>query len=296
MLLRAALAAVAVDVQGPSECPTNAEVLAYLHPLLESAPSVGDRPHVARIDPVEQSQDDVPRGVRLRLYREDGHLIGDRVLSPQGSCEEAADAVATIIAAWESAPSPSMTPKPQPPADVIATTPPPAVNRPGRPAFDVGFVVGSALIGGLAAAAGLELTLGPGASLWRLRVGAMSETSRRMEASQGQVDWSHTAFAVSLMMRSRHPAWLLAADVGPMVGWARMEGNNFTINRQQRSFEYGATAGLRAGRTLGRVALWAEVRAQVWARGQQALVGGAASGDLPLADVAACLGMSVRIF
>jgi hypothetical protein len=271
-------------------------VLARLRPLLGPAPSVGDRPHLARIDPIAQSQDDVPRGVRLRLYREDGYLIGDRVLSSPGSCEEAAEAFATIIAAWESAPSPNMKPKPQQPADAIATTPPPPARRPGRPAFELGFAAGSALIGGLAALAGLELTLGPGASRWRLRVGGMSETARQIEVPPGQVDWSHTAFAVSLMIRSRHPAWLLAADMGPMVGWASMAGNHYTIDRQRRSFEYGATAGLRAGRTLGRVALWAELRAQVWGRGQQARVGGAGNADLPLADIAACLGVSVRIF
>ncbi len=98
----------------------------------------------------------------------------------------------------------------------------------------------------------------------------------------------------------RSPAWLVSLDAGPTVGWAGVLGDNFWRNLGGRSFEWGGDGGLRAGRWFGRFAVWSEARVTVWANGQQARLGGAdgngPTADLPLADVALRLGLSVRAF
>jgi hypothetical protein len=82
-----------------------------------------------------------------------------------------------------------------------------------------------------------------------------------------------------------------------VAGWATLTGSGFFPNRQQRSFEYGVAAGLRAGRSFGRFALWAEWRTHLWAQRQRATVTGADSGaELSQLDTAVSLGLSLMLF
>jgi hypothetical protein len=112
-----------------------------------------------------------------------------------------------------------------------------------------------------------------------------------------QVDWRHTNAALGVCWQVLDPAWLLAFDAGPVVGWATLAGAGFQSNRRQSVFDYGAAAGLRAGRRFGRWNAWAEWRTTVWAQSQRATLTGASSGaDLPRVDTAVSLGLSVALF
>jgi hypothetical protein len=112
------------------------------------------------------------------------------------------------------------------------------------------------------------------------------------------VDWRHTAFELDALLRTRHPVWPLSLDAGLVLGWATLAGNGFDPNRQQRSFEYGASTAVRLARSQGRWFLWTEVRLYAWAQGQRARVTGdqATSADLPRMDATASLGFSAPLF
>jgi hypothetical protein len=295
LALAAILATSAVDVRSATQCPSGVEVGEHLRPLLPQAMDAAAPPHVAQLEAVEAGADDMT-ALRLRLYRADGHVIGDRRVALQGTCQEMADAVAAIIAAWETTPMPG-TSLEESPTPTIATSSAPEV--PGQRSglqLAAGASAGVALVGGVAAAGNVELVLGRPASRWQARIGAGTETARRLDLPPGGVDWSHTTFAAGLVVRSLHPRWALAFDAGPVMGWATLAGSGFTtVRAPQRSFEYGATGGLRAGRRVGRMAVWLEGRTRLWAQGLQARVTGGSTGDVPLWELAASLGMSVLI-
>jgi hypothetical protein len=292
------LAASAVEVQSTTDCPSSAEVSERLRPLLPPAREAAEAAHLAQIDVGEAPADQVA-DLRLRLLRADGHVIGDRRVPAQATCQETADAVAAIIAAWETTSPPALAIKESATGNVVtAATPAPVVTPPLPFQLHAGAAAGAALIGGMAGSGSLELLFGRAMSRWQLRLAAATESARRIELGPGQVDWQHTGFVAGVAVRTRHPVWLLAFDAGPSLGWATLQGSNFwKTYPRQRSFEWGADGGLRAGRWFGRLAVWAEARAAVWALGQRARLGGSSdTADLPLVDVALRLGLSARVF
>ena len=128
------------------------------------------------------------------------------------------------------------------------------------------------------------------------RIGADSETARTISLSSGSVDWQHTSFEASVVLRTLHPMWPLSIDAGLALGWATLEGQGYSPDRQVRSFEYGACAAIRLARNLNRWALWAEVRTYGWAQEQRAsLTGEIATTVLPRVDVTADVGLSVPL-
>ena len=296
LALAAILATSAVDVRSTTQCPSGAEVGERLRPLLPPATDAAAPPHVAQLEAVEAGADDLTT-VRLRLYRADGHVIGDRRVALQGTCQEIADALAAIIAAWETAPMPGASLEESPTPTIATSSASATLGQRSRLELAAGANAGVALVGGVAAAGNVELVLGRPTSRWQARIGAGTETARRLDLPPGGVDWSHTTFAAGLVVRSLHPRWALAFDAGPVMGWATLAGSGFTtVRKPKRSFEYGATGGLRAGRRVGRVAVWLEGRMQLWAQGLQARVTGGSSADVPLWELTASLGMSLLIF
>jgi hypothetical protein len=227
--------------------------------------------------------------------RASGAEVGDRRVIVHADCEEAATAVAAVIAAWEIEPLP-------PPQDgraaPVATTAAGVLAPPSRWQLLLGVGSGVGLVGGVAALGRLEAVAGKAASRALGRVGFVGETARRSSLASGSVNWRHTTFELGVLLRTLHPVWPLSLDAALGLGWATLAGNGFAPSRQQRSFEYGGCAAVRLGRTLGRWTLWAEARTHAWARRQKASVTGdeTSSVALPRVDVTASLGISVPFF
>ncbi len=313
-----------VEVRSNTNCPSAQVVTARLTPMLPEGWRPGPLGDIATIDFVEGRPDAVAM-LRLRLFRVDGSVGGDRRLLLQGGCDEMADAVATVIAAWEtdfvSAPAPAPAPEPapargpaptampapepsapapQPAVPALVAASPPAgegVGAPARMGLSLGASLGVALVGDVAAAAGLEVAGGGEASFWQLRLAATFQTARQMDLEPGSVSWRHTALAAGIRLRSLGPRWRLSADAGPLLGWATLDGQGYAENRGQSALEYGAGAGLRAERVWGRFALWLEARTTVWSERQTAmLTGSSQSAALPIADVMFSVGGSATYF
>ncbi len=293
------IAASPVDVRSATNCPSPKDVAARLRPLLPDEAGPADGRDVAHVE-AGVVQAGGAKELHLVLVRADTSVIGDRRLLMRGTCQDMADTVATVIAAWETKPMPEVVVDLASAPVVKVTTPPSQVPAP-RPASTrlrplqimVGASAGAAFVGGVAASGGLDVLLGGFASHWQLRLGVASEATRQLGLLGGQVDWQHTTAALGVGWRAIDPSWLFSLDAGPAAGWATLAGSNFAVNRQRRSFEYGVAAGLRAGRTFGRYAVWAQWRANLWAHGQRATVAGADSGaELPQVDMALGLGIS----
>jgi hypothetical protein len=298
-------AASPVDVRSTTNCPSTEDVVERLLPLLPAAPGPVEGQDVAEVQ-VDEVQANGAMELHLRLARSDGSVIGDRRLLMHGTCQDVAEVVATVIAAWKTQPLPSDAPDVAPvPAfkegDVLSQVRASQRRSPQIRPFQivVGAVLGAAFVGGIAATGGLDVALGRMASHWQVRLGFTGETARQLNLSPGQVDWQHTSASASVLWRVIDPFWLLSLDAGPVAGWATLAGRGFSPSRQQRSFEYGVTAGLRAGRSFGRWNVWAEWRTNLWGQGQRATLTGAAyssSADLSQVDTAVGLGLSVMLF
>jgi hypothetical protein len=296
-----------VEVRSRTDCPSAEEVTARLGPLLPGGWQPGPSGDVATVEVVEGA---AVAALRLQLVRVDGSVGGDRSLPRQGDCADMADAVATVVATWETDFVPAELPREEvavpAPAPPEATTGPSVADRlsdvasPAPPlhvGLALGAGVGVALIGDVAATAGLELLGGRETSRWQIRLAATSETSRQRNLASGDVHWKHSALTAALRLRSLGPRWRVSVDAGPILGWATLAGQGYAEDRTQSSLEYGVGAGLRVERVLGRFALWLEGRTTVWSERQKAtLTGSSQSEGLPIADVMVSAGGSVSLF
>ena len=299
-------AASSVDVRSATNCPATEDVAERLIPLLPAAAAgSAEGQDVARIE-VGEVQAGGATELHLRLVRADSSEIGDRRLLMQGTCQDMAEAVATVIAAWETKPLPEAAAEvaavpaakeAAAPLRAQASKPAPHALRPWQ--VLVGAGAGAALVGGIAATGSVDVQVGRATSHWRLRFGLAGETAREVGLLGRQVDWRHTTAALGVCWRVLDPSWLLSLDAGPTAGWATLAGSGFEPDRQPHSFEYGVAAGLRAGRSFGRWTVWAEWRTNLWAQVQRATATGDSSGagaELPQGDTSVGLGLSAMLF
>lgn len=293
-------ASASVDVRTTAQCPSAQGISERLAPLLPAAAGAAGSRDVALVDVIEGTPDG-NTDVLIRLLRPDTSEVGNRRVTLGGSCDDKAEAVAAIVAAWETDPrSDDTLDEPAPPPTTNRSPNEPVVSVPkGSATWDLscGAGVGAALLGGVAANGMLEAVTGKHESRWRLRVAASTQTARTIDLStSGHAEWRHTSFVLGALWRTLGP-WPLSFDAGPVLGWAALSGTGFFPNRQERVFEYGAMAGLRLGHTWGRWTVWAEGRAIMWFLEEKATAnGGADSRDLPPIDATASLGVSLALF
>jgi hypothetical protein len=301
MMVGVVISASPVDVRSSTNCPATEAIVEQLLPLLPTTAGLAEGQDLAEIK-VGAVQAGGAMELHLRLVRPDGSEVGDRSLLMQGTCQDMAEAVAAVIAAWETKPlsGPVQDDVPaagatMPVAQVQASQPASARLRPWQILVAAG--AGAAFVGGVAATAGVDVRGGPATSHWQLRFGVASETARQFNLSPGRVDWRRTSAALGVCWHMLDPFWLLSIDAGPVAGWATLAGSGFSPNDQNSSFDYGFAAGLRAGRSFGRWTLWAEWRTNLWAQVQRATVTGADfARELPQLDAAVSLGLSAMFF
>jgi hypothetical protein len=298
-------AGTGVDVRTTATCPTAQGISERLRPLLPSA--TGER-DVALVDVIE-ARPDGATDMLIRLLRPDTSEVGNRRVGLTGTCDEMAEAVAAILAAWETDPRSEDTPADEPVA-LPAKNEPVAVagslSKTGGWELLLGAGAGAGLVGGVAAYGTVEGSAGKEDSHWQVRVGASAQTARTLDLppTAGHADWKHTSFAAGLIWRTLGSAWPFSADAGPVLGWASLSGTGLLTNRQQQVFEYGGTAGVRLGHSWGRrLTLWAEARTTLWLLNEQAtakdpnpLIGVQARRDVPPVDAMVGLGLSLALF
>lgn len=290
MVLAALVAAQGLEVRSVGDCPSSQAIREKLAPLLTGLGEEGDVAWVEAAVP-EPNQ---PPALRVRLVRADANVIADRRLPIQGGCEEMADTVAAVLAAWETPPAP-------PPA-VLLDSPaihaePATVEQ--RTQMWLGASGGAGLVGGIAAAGNLELLLTHTGSHLLGRASMSGQTTRQIELAPGDATWRRTYGSLGLGWQARRPDsgsyWQFSTDVDLLLGALTASGRGFSPSTRETVFEYGFGAGLRGQRNLGGWALWVEARANLWpAPERAALTGGSdATTQLPKFDVLASLGISL---
>ncbi len=300
--MAALLAVDAIEVRSFTDCPSSDAIAAKLRPLLPDGPAQESRGDVAWVDPVAQVEGGAAE-VRLRLVRSDATLVVDRRLVVEGSCDDMADTLATVLAAWRTWPVAQVTPTTTGSMQEAAPA-----NDGGMGAgriklaaskglrLAIGASAGSAFVGGLAATGSIELLAGRATSHWQVRLAGMMQAGRERSLYPGQINWRHTGVFVGLGWRSLGPRWSFAADAGPVLGWATVVGEGFTPSRGPSAFEYGAGGAIRVWRNIGAWAIWVGGQTVGWVENQQAVLQGSSNHvDLPGFDMMISLGASREV-
>lgn len=290
MVLAALVAAQGLEVRSGSDCPSSQAIREKLAPLLTGHAEEGD---VAWVD-VSTPEPNQPPALRVRLVRADANVIADRRLPIQGGCEEMADTVATVLAAWEAPPAT--------PTALLMDSPeihvePARIEH--RTQMWLGASAGAGLLGGLAAVGNLEMLLEHTGSHLLGRASMNGQTARQIDLTPGDATWRRTYGSLGLGWQARRPDlgsyWQVSTDVDLLLGWLTASGRGFSRNEKKTVFEYGFGAGLRGQRTLGGWALWVEARANLWPAPERATFTGVleSTTQLPKFDVLASLGLSL---
>jgi hypothetical protein len=221
-------------------------------------------------------------------------VVADRRLPVQGSCDEMADTVATVLAAWEAPPAP--------PPILVADTEPPRIESP-RPIDHMmmwlGASGGAGLIGGVSAVGSLELLLEHTASHLFGRAALTAQTTRQVDLGDGYATWRRTHGSLGLGWQAPRPQpwsyWQFSGDVDLLLGWLTASGHEYQQPTHKTVFEYGLGAGLRGQRNLDGWALWLEARASLWPTSERVVLSDSSSDTrlLPKLDVLLSFGVSI---
>ncbi len=228
-----------LQILGSSTCPTPPEVQAEL--VDGSAPNArSDQPAVVRLD-----QDSADGTLRLRVYDENGVLLGVRALPPEKDCKLLARAAATLLRGLEL--ELEVAPAPMP---IVVFKASGETKRRIATALELGGgAIGS--FDGSAAAAGALLfsSLGLGNSAIRPELGLAFETPRQLSVDAiGRGSWWRIWAAPGAQWRltDRRLFWLslhLDLPIGAVVA----SGSGFPSNEGGAAFDLGVSLGVRAG-------------------------------------------------
>jgi hypothetical protein len=269
-----------VEVISTSRCPDSAAIEQRLRPLLSPARST-DRATV----------DESLNAIRVEVRNAAGALIGVRALPLAGSCDDRADAVAVVIAAWE----PDLarreevrariaTPIPESTA-VVATSP-----RDWQLTWEVGAsFLGTITGGAFAAGASADVTLGRRGFPLAARIGIAGGDYRDLALAGGRASWTRAALMfgpVFDVVSQKGVRIDVHADVA--AGWMFVQGRGYNANYSDNAFDPALGGGARLALTKWTVEPWIDCTLLGWLRHQTLSVPTmttTASTEIPRFDV-----------
>lgn len=281
-------------VVGSEECPAPSAVDARTREILglTAHQVVAERASVSREG----------ASLRVTLRAADQHVLGERVLPAEGSCDEQAGAVAVLLAAWlsdvhpeyvgalpDAPPSPVLA---SPQAETApATTPaepapalaPPAaaptrdsaaaaVSKPAeQPAPRRGIELGVSAGGVISEVSPVPFgTLGvrymPESTGLGAALSATLSTPRHSDLSNGSVSYFRWPLVAGPALRAKLGSTLLDATAGPAAAWFHLSGVNFQDAATYNVVVWGGALAARWSLPQGRIAPFLEVSGMAFAK------------------------------
>jgi hypothetical protein len=270
-----------VEVLSSSPCNDSAEIEQRIQSLLSTSASQSDRASVT----------DADDALRVELHDAAGALIGRRTLPRAGTCEERAEAVAVVIAAWESdlrryadtAPARTV---PIAESTVIVA----AIPRSSALTWDVSAAFLGTIAGGaFAAGASADVTLGKRGFPLAARIGVAGADSRDVTLGGGHTSWTRAALLLGPVLdivSKRGVRFDLHADAA--LGWMYAQGRGYNESYSSSAFDPALGGGARLAITRWKIEPWLDCTLLGWLRHQTLSVteaSGTASSELPRFDV-----------
>jgi hypothetical protein len=274
LALGAQLAFTPPQVRGSGDCPSAAEVVARLEPLL---PRETDQATAAAPgDVVELAP--AAGGTIVRLRDPAGIVSHERTVGGAKGCAERAVELAVLVAIWEAdlhaevvfpplppndeAEAPAVPPAPtaKPPRTSVRAAPRAAEpsSRGSRASLGAAFLAAQPFGAGVAPAGFLEATWSRGGPL-RGRLALAATGSHAIDLPPGTVDWRRVTLGLGAMAEAALGQARLSARVDGLVAALLAKGSGFDVDEDATSWQLGGDAGVRAGLALTpQVTVWAD--------------------------------------
>jgi hypothetical protein len=285
-----------VEVVGDGACPDPSEVSRRLAQISPAADPFAPAERRARV-----SRDQ--RAVHVELLDAAGERLGDRDLDAGEGCDDLAQAVAVVIAAWQAELDPRVVsrvdlPPPArttPIASAVAATP-----RGSTPSFDLGLGLLASVTGGqVSAGARVEGWIAPPGGHLGLGVAVSGATARSEPVGPltGAARWTRVALGAGPEARFEAGRTLLGAHAQLLAGVLHVEGVGLETDASDTTVQLGAGAGVQIGRPWGNATPWIGVDVLYWpGHDRLEIAGQAAQGELPHLEVQVALGLSLGRF
>jgi hypothetical protein len=254
-----------LEVHSTVACPARADVAARLEPLLP-------RQWALPADVVEIGA--VEGQTTVRLVRQDGTTIAQRVLPADEPCAAQAQIAAVMIATWEgrlqAQRSDGALALPEPPAALVVATPrpPPAPRWRGELGGGPLAALGQ---GGLGIAASLDAAVFAATSSWGVGI-ALVGIGDHQAPFGGQpgatYTWRRLELGLGPALTLRAARWSFAFRGAAVGGLVDVRGAGFAVNQGTTSVDLGVSATFRLGYRVGAVTPWVGLTAMAWARDQ----------------------------
>jgi len=263
-----------VEIAGGSGCPDARAIERRLR-------AIGSGARAGRVSVVETDD-----GFHVEARDDQGNLVGERTLAATGTCDDRADSIAVVIAAWQSefgdhAPPPLPTRHDN---AVFAAHPRPPTLR-----WDVAAAFLGTIAGGAFAAGGTaEATVGRHGFPLAARIGLAASDTRDLALAGGQVRWTRSAVLLGPVVDAVATRWVrldIHADLA--LGWMHVDGRGYAKNYGDDSFDPALGAGVRFSIPRWPVQPWIDCTLLGWVRHQTMTVSdpsASASIELPRFD------------
>jgi hypothetical protein len=247
--------------------------------------------------------------VNIEMVGLDGGVLAERRLERTAPCNELAEAVAVIVAAWQAEFSPALaaheveSPLPVPPVGVAVSS---AKVESSRPlAFDVGIGVLTSIIGGeVLWGAKLQGAVFPFASPLGLDV-ALAATATHTQSTSASpavaARWTRPSLSLGPDLRLRGRSVALDLHGNVVLALLHVQGSGLSQPTSDTGVQFGLAAGLRGLWTWNKGTLW--VGADIFAYpGQDRLTlgkqGGSEEdvGQLPHLELQVAVGIGLGRF
>ena len=292
-----------VVISNAPACPAVATLSAALAGMLP-ARSDAEGPDVLQV--TGGPGDD---GLDVRLSDTSGLLIGAKRLPGAGSCNDRAQAVAVLVAAWEthwrpdapmSLPRAQAEEKPSPPpAPVTVATPPASVVRRPEPrpvTLEVETRAGllASIAGGtVAPAVTCDAGFGTRGGRFAVAVGALGVGNHDAPVGAGSVRWRRLGGTIDLRARLPLSGALLEMHAAAALTALSLGGESLPRTERTTMFDPGALIGLRGRFPVAQLMPWLEATAAIWPVTRTAYVTGTeAQRELPSLEVLLGAGVS----
>jgi len=294
---------VVVDgmVDGAPGCPDAATMKAALNGMLPVRTDDAG-PDLLRLSPTAD-------GLDVRLTEAGGAMIGEKRLRATGSCQEQAQTVAVLVAAWETrwrSGAPPALPRPArdatPPSPPAAPSPPTTVTRqdllpePNAAPLEIETRAGllASVAGGtVAPAVTCDVGLGTKGSRFAVAVGVLAVAGHDTQVGPATARWQRLGGTIDLRSRLPVPGFSLEMHAAAAFTALSLTGEALPRTNSGTLFDPGVLVGFRARLPVPVVVPWLEATAAFWPAAHTAYVTGTdAQRDLPSFEVLLGAGVS----
>ena len=250
----------ALDVQGDCTCPSPLQVAQHLTGLIDAGDVGGQASHVD-LSPGEGF-------VGVRLLAPDGGLLAERRLEQSAPCDELAQAVAVVVAAWQAKLSPTLAvpavdraaPRPALPPSPEVVAEPSAKGTSGRSlGFDAGLGILTSIVGGEATVgAKLEATLFPIAIPLGLDLAVAATTTHAQSSTVAGIEarWTRPTLSIGPDLRVRGRTLMLDIHGDAVLALLHVQGSGLAQPSSDTGLQFGLAGGVRG--------LWAWNHGVLW--------------------------------